>query len=231
MSSFMHAHRPARSSGRTSPGDARWLPVTQRGDALERGADVLADRAARASAASTARRPLLRPSQGWGVDHAGGAGVVPPGGGRPLEPAVRAGMESSFGWDFSRVRLHRGDEASSMAQRMQARAYAVGHDIVLGGGEMIVGAAGRRLLAHELAHVVQYDLSGRAVLAREPSPGGAPVAPVKALEPLEVVAQRIARLATGPSSSAVAKIKNIGGPEQGRVCDPQYENGSDICWP
>ena len=35
---------------------------------------------------------------------------------------------------------------------------------------------------------------------------------MKALEPLEVVAQRIARLATGPSSSAVAKIPGIGGP-------------------
>ena len=140
MVSFMHTHRPARSSGRTSPGDASWLPVTQRGDARERDADMLADRTARAPAASTARRPQLRPSPNQGRDHAGGAGAVPPGGGRPLEPAVRGGMESSFGWDFSGVRVHSGDEASSMAQRMQARAYTVGHDIVLGRGELIVGA-------------------------------------------------------------------------------------------
>ena len=85
-----------------------------------------------------------------------------------------AEMESSFGHDFSRVRVHSGDEASSMAQRRRARAYTVGHDIVLGSGEAVTGGADRRLLAHELAHVVQYDRSGRAVLARQPSP---PVAP------------------------------------------------------
>ena len=54
MFSSMHAHRPARSSGRTSPGDANWLPVTQRGDAVERGADVLADRAIATPAAPAA---------------------------------------------------------------------------------------------------------------------------------------------------------------------------------
>jgi hypothetical protein len=92
-------------------------------------------------------------------------------------------MESSFGHDFSRVRVHSGPEASSMAQRMQARAYTVGHDVVLGPGEAVTGSAGRTLLAHELAHVIQYDLSGRAVLARQ-TPPGAP-APVRAVSHYE----------------------------------------------
>ncbi len=128
---------------------------------------MLADRAI---ATPATRRPRLRPSQSWRADPTAGAGAVPSAGGRPLEPAVRAGMESSFGHDFSRVRVHSGYEASVMAQRMQARAYTVGHDIVLGSGEAVTGDAGRRLLAHELAHVVQYDLSNRAVLARLPPP-------------------------------------------------------------
>ena len=92
-------------------------------------------------------------------------------------------MESSFGHDFSKVRVHNGDEASSMAQRMQARAYTVGHDIVLGTAVTVTGGTGRQLLAHELAHVVQYDLSGRAVLARQ-TPPTAP-APTRAVSHYE----------------------------------------------
>ena len=130
---------------------------------------MLADRAI---ATPATRRPRLRPSQSWRADPTAGAGAVPSAGGRPLEPAVRAGIESSFGHDFSRVRVHSGYEASVMAQRMQARAYTVGHDIVLGSGEAVTGDAGRRLLAHELAHVVQYDLSNRAVLGSPAASGG-----------------------------------------------------------
>ena len=88
---------------------------------------------------------------------------------------MRAGMESSFGHDFSSVRVHSGDEASLMARRLQSHAYTVGHDVVLGRpGEAVTGDAGRRLLAHELAHVVQYDLSGRAVLAPQTPPAAPP---------------------------------------------------------
>ena len=88
---------------------------------------------------------------------------------------MRAGMESSFGHDFSSVRVHSGDEASLMAQRMQARAYTVGHDVVLGRpGEAVTGDAGRRLLAHELAHVVQYDLSRPGGAGPPDATGGSP---------------------------------------------------------
>jgi hypothetical protein len=57
-----------------------------------------------------------------------------------------------------------------MAQRMQARAYTVGHDIVLGAGVTVTGGTGCRLLAHELAHIVQYDVSGQALMARQTPP-------------------------------------------------------------
>jgi hypothetical protein len=83
-------------------------------------------------------------------------------------------MESSFGHDFSRVRVHSGADASSLAQSVGARAYSVGHDIVFGTEEAVASRTGRRLLAHELAHVVQYDLSGRAVLARQTPPSTTP---------------------------------------------------------
>jgi hypothetical protein len=210
MCSFIHAHRPARSSGQSFPGNADWLPMTQRGDAVERGADMLADRAT----ATPGTRRRLRPSQSWAAGRAAGAGVVPSAGGRPLEPGVRAGMESSFGHDFSTVRVHSGDEASLMARRMRARAYAVGHDIVLGAGEAASGDAGRRLLAHELAHVVQYDLSGRAVLARTTPPTAPPpVAAVIQYEETPLPGGRVRMRAWG------------------RVGDPVARSGYEGKWP
>ena len=128
---------------------------------------------------------------------------------------MRAGMESSFGHDFSSVRVHSGDEASLMAQRMQARAYTVGHDVVLGRpGEAVTGDAGRRLLAHELAHVVQYDLSGRAVLARQTPPAAPP--PVAAAIQYEET----------PLPGGRVRIR-----AWGRVGDPIPRSGYEGKWP
>lgn len=77
-------------------------------------------------------------------------------GGVPLEQATRLQMESAFGHDFSKVRVHSGAHASASARAVNARAYTVGSDIVVGSGEPGPGTiAGRRLLAHELAHVIQ----------------------------------------------------------------------------
>jgi Domain of unknown function (DUF4157) len=159
MFSFAPSHRPAGSSHRHAEGspsaDANRVPVTRPGDATARAADVLAERAI---ATPAPRWPRLRPSQGWGVARVAGAAVVPSAGGRPLEPAVLARMESSFGHDFSRVRVHSGDEASAMAQRTQALAYTVGQDIVFAAGQYAPRTpAGKRILAHELAHVVQQS--------------------------------------------------------------------------
>lgn len=79
-------------------------------------------------------------------------------------------MEGAFGHDFSGVRVHSGKEASELARVLGARAYSFGRDIVVARGESVHGPAGRRLLAHELAHVVQYDASGRAIVARQERP-------------------------------------------------------------
>ena len=76
------------------------------------------------------------------------------GGGRPL-PA-RAFFEWRFGRDFSGVRVHTGAQAAEAAQSVNARAFTVGTDVVFGAGEYAPGTSdGRRLLAHELTHVVQ----------------------------------------------------------------------------
>lgn len=78
--------------------------------------------------------------------------------GRSLEPALRQDMEQRFGHDFSRVRVHTGALAEQSAQDVMARAYTVGHDIVFGAGGFAPGTQeGRRLIAHELTHVVQQS--------------------------------------------------------------------------
>jgi Domain of unknown function (DUF4157) len=76
--------------------------------------------------------------------------------GQPLDPATRAFMEPRFGHDFSRVRVHSGAAAERSAAKVNAQAYTVGHDIVFAAGRLAPEMPeGRRLLAHELTHVVQ----------------------------------------------------------------------------
>jgi hypothetical protein len=76
--------------------------------------------------------------------------------GKPLEPALRQDMEQRFGHDFSRVRIHSGVAAAQSAQDVNAHAYTMGPHIVFGSGRLAPGTQeGRRLLAHELTHVVQ----------------------------------------------------------------------------
>lgn len=86
------------------------------------------------------------------------------GGGIPLPPSVRSEMEARFETDFSAVRIHAGQAAERLARAHDAVAYTSGVDITLGrGGESPDTAAGKRLLAHELAHIVQTSKAGPAI--------------------------------------------------------------------
>jgi len=74
----------------------------------------------------------------------------------------RAGIffEPRFGHDFSHVRVHADGHAASAARALDARAFTVGNDIVFDAGEYAPATtAGRTLLAHELAHIVQQHAS------------------------------------------------------------------------
>ncbi len=83
-------------------------------------------------------------------------------GGRRLDPDTRRTMEARFGHDFGAVRVHDDAAASAAAGSLAARALTVGGEhIVFGAGRHQPRTAqGRRLLAHELAHVVQQRPSG-----------------------------------------------------------------------
>jgi hypothetical protein len=76
--------------------------------------------------------------------------------GRPLDAATRGFMEAGFGQDFSQVRVHTDTEAGESARAVRAAAYTVGDHVAFAGGRYDGASVdGRRLLAHELAHVVQ----------------------------------------------------------------------------
>lgn len=78
--------------------------------------------------------------------------------GAALDAATRGAMERRFGHDFSGVRVHVDADAARSARAIGAVAYAAGRHIVFDHGRFRPGdAAGRRLIAHELAHVVQQS--------------------------------------------------------------------------
>jgi hypothetical protein len=127
--------------------------VSRPHDADERQADRAADAVARGGSVA-----------GWSFS-------APPGGGervavddalatpgRPLDAATRDTMQTRFGYDFGAVRVHDGAVAARAAARIGAAAFAVDDQLVFGAGRAPSG----RLLAHELAHVVQRARGGGA---------------------------------------------------------------------
>jgi hypothetical protein len=81
--------------------------------------------------------------------------------GRPLSSEIRAYMEPRFGHDFSGVRVHTDSYAAESAGAVNALAYTVGRNIAFASGQYSTSSDfGRRLLAHELAHVVQQGGAG-----------------------------------------------------------------------
>ena len=90
------------------------------------------------------------------------------GGGEPLPDSIRASIEPHFGRDFSDVRVHTDAEADNMSQQLGARAFTTGHDVFFREGDyQPESESGRKLIGHEMTHVVQQ--------------GGAPIS-MKAVE-------------------------------------------------
>ena len=80
------------------------------------------------------------------------------GGGKPLPSSARNFFEPRFGQDFSRVRVHQDTKAAEMARDVKAKAFTVGQDVVFGEGQYDTETSkGKKLLTHELTHVVQQN--------------------------------------------------------------------------
>jgi hypothetical protein len=129
----------------------------------EREADSLADTAL---ARTTATRPAgpAREASASRLDLAS----------QPLPPTTRTDMEGRFGCDFSQVRVSTDAKADRTASGLQARAFAYGNQLVFAKNQFAPHtSSGRRLLAHELAHVTQQRQSGSADIQRD-KPAAAP---------------------------------------------------------
>jgi len=80
------------------------------------------------------------------------------GGGHPLPKSVRTFFEPQFGQNFSHVRIHTNPEVAETAMALNAQAFTIGQDVMFGAGQYAPETtAGKRILAHELTHVVQQN--------------------------------------------------------------------------
>jgi hypothetical protein len=129
-----------------------------------------------------------------------GAALAGPG--RPLDVATRAFFESRLDTDLSAVRIHDDATAAVSAHDVAAQAYTVGRDVVFGAGRYQPSSkAGRALLAHELAHVVQQN-SGRTTpsIQRKPQtytvrPDHAPLSAEEVLILMAMTSRKVSRAA------------------------------------
>src|SRR5437868_14190518 len=91
--------------------------------------------------------------------------------GQPLDAASRAYFEPRFGQEFGNVRVHTGMSAARSAREVSAHAYTVGQNIVFAAGRFAPATqTGRRLIAHELTHVIQQG--GKGLTAAPSRPAG-----------------------------------------------------------
>lgn len=182
---------PGLSEGANAPGVQRKLSIGASNDPLELEADRVAEQIttspedgqaslAPVSIQRVAARPAARAEEA-----PASVGRVLGSTGQPLDSATRDEMEQRFGHDFSRVRVHHGEAAEQSARDVHAQAYTVGSNIVFGAGQFSPGTlSGRRLLAHELTHVVQQHGAGpsnfaTAALFRKPTKLGTSVTHTK----------------------------------------------------
>lgn len=148
-------HQLARALGNQAVGAAIQpkLTVGPVDDPYEREADRMAETVTSMPPASDVQSDFPESDQPqWGASGSGRQRLFPAGRTQPLAPHMRASMEQHFGEDFSDVRIHTGSDAHRAASSFNARAFTYGRDIWLGEKASV---GDRRLMAHELTHVVQ----------------------------------------------------------------------------
>jgi hypothetical protein len=144
-------------------------------------AQLASDVGNQAFASTLGRSPLAREAEQ-------GAGILPDGtvhgevqsainstrgAGTELDPGVAGRMSDTLG-DVSDVRVHTDDTADQLNRSVSARAFATGTDVYFAKGEYNPGSAsGDKLIAHELAHVVQQRGSSSSGPLTVSQPGDA----------------------------------------------------------
>jgi uncharacterized protein DUF4157 len=172
------------------------LAISRPGDEYEQEADRVADRVMRAPEPQRASncggecpecrsKHPVQEMERLQAKHIGASGSkggsIPPvvnealrSPSQSLGAETRAFMEPRFGHDFSQVQVHADTKAADSARALDALAYTVGPHVVFGAKQFVPHTTeGRRLLAHELTHVVQQRSqknSDRKVVMRQPRP-------------------------------------------------------------
>ena len=169
------------------------LIVNPPDDEYEKEADRVADAVTRAPASSVQRQvdeeelvatkrasdiqrqaeeeeeevqPKLSENQPQMVSEGLEAGITTArGSGQPLPDSVRSSLESQLGHDFSQVHIHTDAKADKLSQQLGAEAFTTGNDVFFREGAYQPDSdSGRRLITHELTHVVQQ---GAARVSRQ----------------------------------------------------------------
>lgn len=216
-----------RMLSRSTPAIQTKLAVNQPGDRFEQEADRVADQAIRMTAAPAVQRSCSscnedklqrkcteceeeeKKTELHRKETHAGPQFAPPSvhdvlnsPGQPLDPDTRAFMEPRFGQDFSAVRVHTNEPAANSARDVNALAYTTGNNIVFGPAQYSPSSAsGRRLLAHELTHVLQQGSANNAVQRQN--------SPTEEHEPAADTATSITdmlRDAAGRATSAVSAV-------------------------
>lgn len=150
------------------------VAISRPDDECEREADRVSDRLSSVPDGTRPDRRDLRINQSK-LGHAESTEVFPAlerlraSVGRPLDSGTREQMESQIPFNFGRVRIHDNETAHQAAIGLSARAFTLGSEIGFAPGQYAPNSLeGRKLLAHELTHVVQQSADSRPVLRRSP---------------------------------------------------------------
>jgi outer membrane protein OmpA-like peptidoglycan-associated protein len=144
------------------------LKINRPGDKQELEANNIANKVA-GSGGSLASSPTSSFQEDAGSDSQLVSDVLNSTG-RPLQTDTKTYMESRFGHDFSKVRIHDDSKAAQSAQAINAKAYTNRNNIVFNKNTGHNTADGRHLLAHELSHVLQQSSGNAAnnLIQRQP---------------------------------------------------------------
>jgi hypothetical protein len=131
--------------------------------------------------------------------------------GQRLDPTTAHFMQSRFGRDFSRVRVHADHQSAESARGVNSLAYTVGSHIVFGAGRYNPATpSGGRLLAHELTHVVQQDATDTIPAHVPLSDPSAPAETEATRVAADVTSGAPARSVHGGAAPAIARFSDTG---------------------
>ncbi len=211
------------------------LKIGSANDRYEQEADRVADQVMRSSSPSQVSTVPIKISCFAGNETVS-AGSSPAsvertlsGSGRSLEQPVRQDMEKRFGHDFSKVRIHTDGSAARSASDINARAYTAGSDIVFNQGEYEPQSnKGKKLLAHELTHVVQQApvFGASEVVQRQTTSTSSPVNTGLTQVMLTNIAERLREAMSGLGTDEEAIYSVLSGRSQYQVdqIEERYRN-------